>query len=266
MTGVEQFLKMSEAQLYYGMLLFLRVTGLFVLSPIFGRKNVPNGAKVGLALLLSYIFLSAYPPASPVFTGNVADYALLCVKELSIGLIMGFMTILFFDVASMAGQVMDVQIGFGMAQIFDPETRNQVSLVSSLLNYTLLLYFIVVDGHLTLIKILYFSFDKIPVGQVLLPQSIALVCIQAMSMAFSMAITVALPIIAAELILEVVLGILIRTVPQLNIFVVGISVKIFVGLLVLVLFIPAFASYGDKIFETLYTWVQAALERMVLAP
>jgi flagellar biosynthesis protein FliR len=263
MTGVEQFLNVSEAQLYYALLLFLRVTGLFVLSPIFGRRNVPNTAKAGLALLLSLIFLNAYPPANPVFTGNVADYALLCFKELSIGLIMGYMTLLFFDVAVMAGQVMDVQIGFGMAQTFDPETRNQVALASTLLNYALLLLFFVADGHHALLKILYFSFEKIPVGQVLLPQSIALVCGQAMGLAFSMAVTVALPIIAAEMILEVVLGILIRSVPQLNIFVVGISVKIVAGLLAMVLFIPAFASYGDKVFETLYTWVQAALERMV---
>jgi flagellar biosynthetic protein FliR len=266
MNGVAQFLRVSEGQLYYAMLLFLRTSGLFVLSPIFGRKNVPNGAKAGIALLLSYLFLSAYPPSGAVFTGNVAQYALLCTKELAIGLIMGYLTILFFDVAAMAGQLMDVQIGFGMAQIFDPETNNQVSLVSRLLDYALLLFFLVADGHHTLIRILFFSFEKIPVGQVLLPQSIALVVGQAVGLAFSMAVTVALPIIAAELLLEMALGILTRSVPQLNVFVVGITVKVAAGLLALVLFIPAFASYGDKVFEALYTWLAAVTERMVIVP
>ena len=267
MSGVQSFLQLTEAQLYYGLLLFLRVTGLFILSPIFGRRNVPNMAKAGLALLLSYIFLNAYPhPGAPVFTGNAAQYALLCVKELSIGLIMGYLTIVFFDVANMAGSVMDVQIGFGMAQIFDPETSNQVSLVSTLLGYALVLLFLVADGHHTLIRILGFSFEKIPVGQALLPADLALVVGQSVGMAFSMAVTVALPIVAAELVLEVVLGIFTRSVPQLNVFVVGISVKLVAGLLALALFIPVFAGYGDKIFEGLYTALTGAMERMVAAP
>jgi flagellar biosynthetic protein FliR len=263
MNGVAQFLRVSEGQLYYAMLLFLRTSGLFVLSPIFGRKNVPNGAKAGLALLLSYLFLSAYPPSGAVFTGNVAQYALLCTKELAIGLIMGYLTILFFDVAAMAGQLMDVQIGFGMAQIFDPETNNQVSLVSRLLDYALLLFFLVADGHHTLIRILFFSFEKIPVGQVLLPQSIALVVGQAVGLAFSMAVTVALPIIAAELLLEAALGILTRSVPQLNVFVVGIPAKVIIGILIIMITIPAFITVVDVLIGGMYNDTFSAVKDMV---
>lgn len=266
MSGVESFLSLNENQLYYGLLLFLRVTGLFILSPVFGRRNLPNMAKAGLALLLSYIFIHTYPaPAGSVFPGNAGNYALLCVKELSIGLIMGYLTTVFFDVATMAGQLMDVQIGFGMAQIYDPQTQNQVSLVSSLLNYALLLLFFLANGHHALIRILGFTFEKIPVGQVLLGQDLALMVAQAVGLAFSMAVTVALPIVAAELVLEVVLAILTRSVPQLNVFVVGISVKLVAGLLALVLFIPAFASYGDRVFETFYMTLTSVVGRMVAA-
>lgn len=264
MSGIESFLNLNENQLYYGLLLFLRVTGLFILSPVFGRRNMPSMAKAGLALLISFIFIQTYPPpAGSVFPGNPGDYALLCIKELSIGLIMGYLTIVFFDVASMAGQLMDVQIGFGMAQIYDPQTQNQVSLVSTLLNYALLLLFFLADGHHALIRILGFTFEKIPVGQVLLSQDLPLVVAQAVGLAFSMAVTVALPIVAAELVLEVVLAILTRSVPQLNVFVVGISVKLAVGLTALALLIPAFASYGDKLFETLYTTLAGVVGRMV---
>jgi flagellar biosynthetic protein FliR len=80
-----------------------------------------------------------------------------------------------------------------------------------------------------------------------------------------MAVSVALPIMAAELILEVIMGIMIRTVPQLNIFVVGLSVKILVGLLALFLMIPFFASYGDKIFAALFNWIDTILKGMIPA-
>lgn len=268
MSDVEQLLKLTEPQMAYMLLMFLRVTGLFVLSPVLGRKNVPAPVKIGLSLLISYIFLLAYPVsmAPAIDTANLLGYVLLCVKELLTGLVLGYMTTLFFDVVMMAGQIMDVQIGFGMAQIYDPEMQASVSLVGSLMNYTLLLFFLAVDGHHALIKILYFSIDKLPVGQVVFrAKEIKDLCVNAFSMAVSMAVSVALPVIAAELILEIIMGIMIRSVPQLNIFVVGLSVKILVGLLALALLIPFFAAYGDKVFKELYFFVQAALERMIPA-
>lgn len=267
MAEAEQLLKLTEPQMTYMLLLFLRVTGLFVLSPVLGRSNVPAIAKIGLSLLLSYIFLMAYPVSAtpPVDSANLLAYALLCVKELLVGLVMGYMTTLFFGVVLMAGQIMDVQIGFGMAQIYDPGMQTTASMVGELLNYSLLLYFLVVGGHLTLIKILYFSFEKIPVGQVVLAPDIANTCISAFGMAVSMAVSLALPIMAAELILEIVMGIMIRSVPQLNIFVVGLSVKILVGLFALALMIPFFTAYGDKIFEGMYNTIDAVLKGMIPA-
>lgn len=268
MAEAEQLLNLTEPQMTYLLLLFLRVTGLFALSPVLGRSNVPAMAKIGLSVLLSYIFLMAYPvsAAPPIASDSLVTYILLCVKELLIGLVMGYMTTLFFDVAVMAGSIMDVQIGFGMSQIFDPGMQTTVSLVGDFLNYGLLLYFLVVGGHLTLIRILYFSFQTIPVGQVVLAPAIADTCIKAFGMAVSMAVSLALPIMAAEVILEVVMGIMIRSVPQLNVFVVGLSVKILVGLLALALMIPFFASYGDKIFEGLYGAIDTVLKGMIPAP
>jgi flagellar biosynthetic protein FliR len=265
MQGVEQLLHLSEQQLTYALLLFLRMTGLFALSPVFGRQNVPAAVKIGLSLLLSYIFLAAYPPdaAFAVSDANLLEYVLLCVKELLVGLVIGYMTTLFFNIVLMAGQVMDVQIGFGMAQIFDPGTHSQVSLVGGFLSYGLLLYFFALNGHHALLKILYFSFEKIPVGHVVLRPEIAGTCLKAFAMAVSMAVSVALPVIAAEIILEVVMGIMIRSVPQLNIFVVGLSVKILAGLFALLLLVPFFASYGDRIFEEMFSFINTALERMI---
>jgi flagellar biosynthesis protein FliR len=267
MAQVEQLLKLTESQIYYLLLLFLRVTGLFVLSPVLGRKSVPAMVKIGLSILISYIFLMAYPAqnALPAEAGTLVGYILLCIKELLIGLVLGYMTTLFFSVAMMAGQIMDVQIGFGMAQMYDPEMQMQTSLVGSFLDFGLLLYFLVMNGHHALIRIMYNTFQVIPVGQIVFPKEIYLLVLNAFAIAVSMAVSVALPIIAAELILEIIMGVMIRSVPQLNVFVVGISVKILVGLFALVLLIPFYASYGDKIFDALFTWVDTILKGMIPA-
>lgn len=267
MAEAERLLKLTEPQMYYMLLLFLRVGGLFVLSPVLGRRNVPAPVKIGLSLLISYLFLAAYPaPAASALDGsNLPLYVLLCLKELLLGLVLGYMTTLFFGVVTMAGQVMDVQIGFGMAQIFDPEMQTQVSLVGNFLNYALLLFFFAANGHHALIRILYFTMETLPVGQVVLRQDIADMCVKAFTLAVSMAVSLALPIVAAEMVLEVVMGVMIRSVPQLNIFVVGLSVKILVGLFALLLMIPFFAGFGDKIFESMYNGIQSVLERMIPA-
>jgi flagellar biosynthetic protein FliR len=268
MAEVQQFLNLTEPQMTYLLLLFMRMTGLFALSPVLGRRNVPAIAKIGLSIFLSCIFLSGNPDApsaAAIDASNLVAYAMLCAKELLLGLVMGWLTTLCFDVAMMAGQVMDVQIGFGLAQIYDPESQLQVSLLGNLLNYGLLLYFLAVNGHHTLIRIMYLTLDRIPVGQVVLPREIVDVCVRSFGAAVSMAVSVALPIIAAELILEVIMGIMIRTVPQLNIFVVGLSVKILVGLVALLLMIPFYSAYGDRIFAAMFDWIQMMFERMIPA-
>jgi flagellar biosynthetic protein FliR len=264
MAFVEQLLNLSEQQMTYALLLFLRMTGLFVLSPVLGRNNVPATVKIGLALVLSYIFLAAYPPGAGIDASNLLAYALLCVKELLIGLVLGYLTTLFFDVVVMAGQIMDIQIGFGLAQIFDPGTQTVVSMVGDFLNYGLLLLFFVANDHLALIKILGDSFQSIPVGQVVARAGVLKdLCVNAFSSSIAMAVSVALPVMAAEVILEVVMGIMIRSVPQLNIFVVGISVKILAGLFALALVMPFFGVYGERIFSAMFESIGAFLKGMV---
>lgn len=262
MEGIERLLQISQGQLLYGLLLFVRCTGLFTLSPIFGRNNLPAQARIGLALCITYILLGAFPNGA-VHYETVWQYGLLVVKELLVGLIIGYMSSLFLQVATMAGQILDVQIGFGMAQLYDRDTQNMVSLTSNLLNYSLLLLFLAANGHHTILKMLYFSVQALPVGQVALGADVVNTAVDAFSMAFSMAVTISLPIIAAELILEVAMGIMIRAVPQLNVFVVGIPVKLIIGLLAMLMMLPFFTSYGSTIFEAMFNHMSDALKGMI---
>ncbi len=264
MEGIAGLLGLSQGRFLYGLLLFVRFTGLFTLSPIFGRRNFPTVARIGLSLCLAYLLLAANPDGT-VDSFNLWQYALLVVKELLIGLTMGYMATLFLSVATMAGQIIDVQVGFGMAQLYDPETSNLVSLASSLLNYCMLLLFLAANGHHTLIRMLALTVQWLPVGQVGLDAAVVDAVVDAFTVAFSMAVTLSLPVLAAELVLEVIMGIMIRAVPQMNIFVVGIPVKLAVGLLAMLTMVPFFVGYGDTVFEAMFHHMSTALKGMIPA-
>ncbi len=249
--------------IYFFFLVFLRVSGIFVLSPVFGRRNIPNMLKVALCMSISYIFVGVFQPVVGSTPHAVPEYALLCVKELLIGLSMGYMAIIFFNVANTAGQIIDVHIGFGLAQLYDPENFQSVPVMSSLLNLALLLYFFGANGHLMLLKILYVTFERIPPGSMIFRPEAAIVIGEAFALAFAMAVSIALPVIAAEFIVEAAFGIIIRAVPQMNIFIAGIPVKIFVGLVVMALTAVFYSGYAITVFDRMYAGIDKVLGRMV---
>ncbi len=241
----------------YTLLLFLRVTGLILPSPIFGRKTVPAPVKIIFICCLTFVFLLSFPsPAEGIAYGTLLEYAVLCLKELLFGLAMGYVTTLFFNLVYSAGQIMDMQIGFGIVSVYDIQNNSQVPIMGNILNIILLIVFFCVNGHLKLIAVLHATFAKIPVGHVLLSTDFLVVMIEVFCLTFVLAIMVAMPILAAGIILEVAMGVLIRSVPQMNMFVVGIPVKILVGLIVLLVSIPVFINFSNSIFTRMFESIE----------
>ena len=247
------------ANLDYFILMFLRVSALIISSPIFGRKNVPNMLKIAFCVLITYVIFSANPLGTAVSYNGVIDFALLCIKELLFGLVMGFVTTLFFSLVQTAGQVMDMQMGFGMVSVFDVQSNISVPVTGNMLNVILLIAFFGVNGHLKLIYIVRATFSHIPAGQVALNAAIGLVALEVFVLAFLLAINVAMPLIASGMLGEVVLGFIVRAIPQMNVFVVGIPLKMFLGFLILLLILPVFVAFTDVIFRNMFS----SIDRMM---
>ena len=247
------------ANLDYFILMFLRVSALIISSPIFGRKNVPNMLKIAFCVLITYVIFSANPLGTAVSYNGVIDFALLCIKELLFGLVMGFVTTLFFSLVQTAGQVMDMQMGFGMVSVFDVQSNISVPVTGNMLNVILLIAFFGVNGHLKLIYIVRATFSHIPVGQVALNAAIGLVALEVFVLAFLLAINVAMPLIASGMLGEVVLGFIVRAIPQMNVFVVGIPLKMFLGFLILLLILPVFVAFTDVIFRNMFSSIDRML-------
>ena len=242
-------------------LILIRMSGLFLLSPIWGRANIPALLKTSFAVVLSLILINFYPPGEALY-GNLVGYMLLCSGELLIGMALGFVTTMFFSIAFTAGQIIDMQTGFGMVQVYDVQQNIQIPIAGNLFNMVMLLCFLLTGGHLKLIEILFHTFESLPVGHVTLDERLPIVMLEGFLRTFVLAVQVAMPVIASGLLAEISLGIIVRTAPQMNVFVIGIPIKIIIGLAMLALIVPVFVHFTGPIYDEMFSFIDRAFSAL----
>lgn len=245
------------------LLVLVRMAGLFLMSPVFGRQNTPVYLKLGFSLILSYIVFSSRFLDSQVEIWSFIEYAVLIFREVLVGFTIGFVTTLFFSAIWTAGQLIDTHIGFGMVNTIDPQNSIQVPLMGNLKNILALLVFFTLDGHHTLVKIIFFSYELIPIGQGAVTYEVASLMTKFFANTFLLAIKIALPIVAITFLFEIAFGILVRTVPQMNVFIVGIPIKLFIGLIAILIFIPIYISSLKGIYDGMFNDIGKVLREMV---
>lgn len=230
------------------LLVLVRVSGIFFISPIYSSKNVPNITKIGFAIFMSVILTSVLN----VDSENVildSSYVLLIVKELMVGLIIGFISYLFFSVFNTAGQIVDRTIGIGMVNVMDPQSGIQVPIMGSFYNIIALLLLFGINGHHLIIRAMADSYEFIPIGGFQFDQNIGFFLVDIFSKVFFIGLKLSIPVIVTILLIDLLLGILAKTMPQMNIFVVGLPLKILVGFFIISITIPIFSSTVSKILE-----------------
>lgn len=247
----------------YALLFFLRVSGMTLSSPIFGRENIPSMAKICYSLALTWFFFTVLPQGEAVAYGSLLEYVLLCAKELLIGLLMGYLLTLFFSIAFVSGQLIDMQMSFGMANVFDEQSNASVPLLGNLLNFMMMLVFIASDGFERLIVMLNMTFRFIPVGQIGLNPDIAWTVAALFCESFVLGVRMAMPIVVAAILGEAALGVLARTVPQLNVFVLGLPLKVGLGFLILLAMLPVYTELTGTVFERMFAGMEQVFSELV---
>ncbi len=244
-------------------MLFLRVSGLIFPSPIFGRTNVPNIVKIGYCACIAMMFFMSAPQIAEQmqafdYGGDILLYILLCAKELLFGMVLGYVLNLFFQLTFTAGQMIDMQMGFGLVNVFDVQSNLSIPMIGNFLNLLMLIVFFAVRGYERLIRIMALSIEKIPIGAATFNPDIGWVALELFVQAFMLAVIIAMPIIASGLLGEACFGIMMRMVPQMNAFSIGIPIKVILGFLVLFAVIPVYVAFMPQVFDQMY----AGLEKM----
>ncbi len=236
------------------LLIFGRVLGFLLLAVPFSNRSVPAQVKVGFAALLSFLLLSVHPGGARVASG-LAGYLVQLAGEVGVGLVLGFLTQLAFSALQLAGQLIDMQMGFGIVNVIDPQYGTQVPVVGNFKYALALLFFLAVDGHHTLLRALASSYQALPLGPPVLTGPFYAHVFSAAGMMFVNAFKIALPVVGALYIADFALGIIARTVPQMNVFVVGMPLKVGVGigflLILLPLYLWVFGVLVDGLFHDL---------------
>jgi len=240
----------------YFLLLLVRTGGLVLSSPVFGRTLMPNMVKIGFTAAMTYLFFTIFPPAPiPEYT-TLFGYLLLIAAELVLGMALAFVTNLFFASTFIAGQLIDMQTGFGIVNMYDVQNNTQIPMMGNMFNTALLIIFFLADGHHQLLKMMYLTFEKLPVGNIHISAALGTVALELFAKMFLLGVMVALPVIASSLVLEICFGLLQRTVPQLNTFVVGIPIKMVVGFVVIAAVLPVFSVFSGRIFSEMFDGIE----------
>lgn len=219
------------------LIVLVRSAGIFTVSPFFSSQNISNTIKIGLT-----VFISAILTLTLDIDLQAIDISpiILIIKELMTGLMIGFICYLFFSTFYTMGQIIDMNMGFGMVNVIDPQSRIQVPLMGNFY-YILAMYVLLgINGHHMIIKALADSYKFIPIGSFDFSKNIAFFLIETFAKSFAIGFMLSTPIIVTISLLDLVLGILAKTMPQMNVFVIGLPLKIFIGLFIIIITMPIF--------------------------
>lgn len=252
---------------FIGFLLVLcRVTGIFTFNPIFSRSNVPNSVKAGMSVVFAVVMLPLVGTVTQVpDIPNALSFGLIILKELLVGFVFGFFTNLMLTVLIYAGEIIDMQTGLGMAKTMDPTTGINMPIFANIYYYIFILYFFLTNGHLSYIKLFSVSYETIPMGFAITDATIDLarVLVLYLGTVMTLAVKFALPIIAAELITEICVGLMMKAVPTIQVYVVNIQLKLIVGFIVLVAAARPMSEFIEKLLGYLWENLYAAVGNFV---
>lgn len=231
------------------LLVFARLSAALVPIPLFGARAVPPQTKIGLGLLLSLVVLplNATPAAAPA---ELLSFAAIVGSEVLVGLSIGVAVLLVFQAIEMGASVVGLQIGFSFSEVVDPLMGAQSGVLQLFYRIVATLVFFTVNGHYLVIGGLVQTFDVVPAGSADLTLIAGERVVPFFAALFIVALRVALPVTAALILTDLALGIVGRAVPQMNVLVVGMPLKIGVGLFVLAVSTPLLIAFTGAFFSS----------------
>lgn len=237
-----------------------RVSGIFTFNPIFSRNGVPNMVKAGISLMLAVVIASAGGVSYTIPSG-LLPFAFDIGKELLVGFSLGFFVNLMLQIFTYAGEVSDFQIGFSMSKSYDP-TFGTTSLITQYYSWWFMVYFFLVGGHLSYIKLFAVSYETIPIGFSDFNFNYMYLIVQYFETVITLGLKLAMPVMAAELVTEFCIGVLMKAVPSIHVFVLNVQIKMLVGFVVLAASCSMTAGFMQDIMDLLFANLNGLLEQM----
>ncbi|MCL2219374.1 MAG: flagellar biosynthetic protein FliR [Chitinispirillia bacterium] len=246
-------LMVSLDQIQYYLLMFVRVITMIALLPIFGAQYVPVQVKAFMGLLLTTALFSVQLTIGlPAFPGefSLGLFFLLVIKEAMVGLAVGFASSFLFAAVNFAGRMVDTEMGFGFVEVIDPSSGEMATVLGQLQVILFTILFLLFNGHYFMLLTVQRSFEIIPLFTASFPGGPLTDHIASMTAdVFILGLKLAAPVFVTLFLTQVALGIVARTVPQMNIFFVGLPLKILVGIATMIIVLPMLATLFRRMTE-----------------
>ena len=241
-------------------IILVRVSTIVVTVPLLGYQSIPAQVKAGLSLLLSLLLYPVIEQESLRIPLDLLPFIIMVVNEVLIGLIIGFVMGIIFSGIQLAGSIIGMDMGFGIVNVLDPQTGIQVSIIGQFKYIVAVLLFLSIDGHHFILRIIKLSYEAVPMtGDNFSPESVSEL-VRMSGQIFTVALQVSAAAMAALFISTVLMGIVARLVPQMNIFIVGFPLKISIGLIMIFVSLPYFLYIFGKLYHSFERDVVRILE------
>lgn len=254
-------MSLTVEKLEFFFVILVRISAFILAAPFFNQRSVPRRVKVGLSFFLSVIVfnMTDYVPLGDNYS---IGYAVILIRETLIGISLGFTVNLCLYILDLAGRLIDTEIGFSMVNVLNPVSNIQTSATGSLYTYLVMLIMLVSRMHYFLISAIVDTFEILPIGKTELPANLYVVVLKFVKDYFIIGFRIILPVFASILIVNVVLGVLAKVAPQMNMFVIGMQLKLLVGLVILAFVVGMLPSITDFIFVEMKSVLNDMIQAM----
>ncbi|MCD6308997.1 MAG: flagellar biosynthetic protein FliR [Candidatus Latescibacteria bacterium] len=234
------YFNLTLVDVYRAFLVMFRTGALIMTVPVFGHVSIPRTLRLSFIILITVLVVPYSTISESELPATSFQLAVVVFSELAVGFIMGFVVVLIFAAVQFAGHVIGLQMGLAVANVIDPMNAGQISIIGQFYYLFSLLIFILINGHHMVIDGLVRSFHMVPLAGAVFAPSLQDYFIDMTFMVFVVGVKLAAPVIITLYIINAVLGIVARTVPQMNVFIVGFPLAIGAGLAVIGLSFPFF--------------------------
>lgn len=243
------------------LLIFIRVLSAVVATPIYSHISIPSQVKIFISFIIAFIIFSISNPANIAVDFNVWWLFSMAIKEVAIGLIIGFTLNLVFYGFNFAGTFIGFDMGLAMAQVMNPMEETNGNVIGQVIYFLALMIFFIIDGHQYVLRALAFSFKIIPLGELSLKEGLFNLLIKYSAAVFVISVKIAAPILVSFFLIHIAEGILARMIPQMQVFFVTQPLKIGIGFVLLGTILPVYFYVIKNLLEDfenkLYTLVRA---------
>ena len=249
--------------LEFFLLVFARISAFMFVAPFFSMSNTPRRMRAGFSIIVTVLLYNVLTDRTVPEYSTVLGYSIIVLRETITGLLVGLGANICMSIVHFAGKVADMEVGLSMVQLFDPLTREGTGFTGSMYQYILILIMLVTNMHYYFLRAIVETFSLIPIGGARFSsEKIMTTMVQFMTDFVTISFRLCLPIVAAMLLLNAILGVLAKTAPQVNMFSVGIQIKIIVGLSILFLTMGTIPSASEFLFREMKVMVTAMVNSM----